>query len=141
MKGGLIYRRRFGMHTGDFLGRLRSSEPRDWKNFFELQPRFTTKQSNSRLGSMKPNTALAQAYYAKKQGLKLAISETGAGQWGSALAMSCSLFALKARIYMVRVSAQQKPGRKILMETYGTEVLESPSQNTKIGRKLLAENN
>jgi tryptophan synthase beta chain len=93
------------------------------------------------VGSMKPNTALAQAYYAKKQGLKLAISETGAGQWGSALAMSCSLFALKARIYMVRVSAQQKPGRKILMETYGTEVLESPSQNTKIGRKLLAENN
>lgn len=91
------------------------------------------------VGSMKPNTALPQAFYAKKQGLKLAISETGAGQWGSALAMSCAMFRLKARVYMVRVSAQQKPGRKILMETYGTEVLESPSNNTATGRKLLAE--
>jgi tryptophan synthase beta chain len=92
------------------------------------------------VGSMKPNTALAQAYYAKRQGVKLAISETGAGQWGSALAMSCSLFDLKSRIYMVRVSARQKPGRKILMETYGSEVIESPSKNTEIGRKLLEEN-
>jgi tryptophan synthase beta chain len=92
------------------------------------------------VGSMKPNSALPQAYYAKQQGLKLAISETGAGQWGSALAMSCSLFHLPARIYMVRVSSQQKPGRKILMETYGTRVYESPSNNTKIGRNLLAEN-
>ena len=89
---------------------------------------------------MKPNSALPQAYYAKKQGLKLAISETGAGQWGSALAMSCSLFKLACRVYMVRVSAQQKPGRRIMMETYGTEVFESPSNNTKIGRKFLAEN-
>lgn len=92
------------------------------------------------VGSMKPNTALAQAYYAKKQGVKLAISETGAGQWGSALAMSCSMFNLKSRIYMVRVSAKQKPGRKILMETYGSEVIESPSKNTEIGRKLLEQN-
>ena len=93
----------------------------------------------SPVGSMKPNSALAQTYYAKKQGLKLAISETGAGQWGSALAMSCSWFKLPARVYMVRVSAQQKPGRKIMMETYGTEVIESPSSNTKTGKKFLEE--
>lgn len=91
------------------------------------------------VGSMKPNSALPQAYYARKQGLELAISETGAGQWGSALAMSCSLFGLKARIYMVRVSAHQKPGRKILMETYGADVIESPSRNTKTGKRLLSE--
>jgi len=101
---------------------------------------FYKAEQFSPVGSMKPNTALAQAYYAKKQGLELAVSETGAGQWGSALAMSCARFQLKARIYMVRVSAQQKPGRKILMETYGAEVLESPSENTETGRKLLAEN-
>lgn len=92
------------------------------------------------VGSMKPNSALPQAYYAKQQGVKLAVSETGAGQWGSALAMSCSIFKLKARIYMVRISSQQKPGRRILMETYGSEVLESPSGNTNFGRKLLTEN-
>ncbi|MDA4131326.1 MAG: TrpB-like pyridoxal phosphate-dependent enzyme, partial [Thaumarchaeota archaeon] len=92
------------------------------------------------VGSMKPNSALPQAFYAKKQGLSLAISETGAGQWGSALAMSCSWFELPARIYMVRVSSQQKPGRKIMMQTYGAEVFESPSENTKIGKKLLLEN-
>ncbi len=101
---------------------------------------FYKAEQFSPVGSMKPNTALPQTYYAKKQGLDLAISETGAGQWGSALAMSCSLFGMKARIYMVRVSSQQKPGRKILMETYGMEVLESPSNNTVTGRKLLAEN-
>ncbi len=100
---------------------------------------FYKAEQFSPVGSMKPNTALAQAYYAKKQGLKLAISETGAGQWGSALAMSCAMFRLKSRVYMVRISAQQKPGRKIMMETYGTEVIESPSNNTAIGRKLLSE--
>ncbi|MFI5335103.1 MAG: TrpB-like pyridoxal phosphate-dependent enzyme, partial [Chlamydiales bacterium] len=94
----------------------------------------------SPVGSMKPNSAIPQAYYAKKQGLTLAISETGAGQWGSALAMACSFFELPARIYMVRVSSQQKPGRKIMMQTYGAEVLESPSDRTKIGKKLLHEN-
>ncbi len=101
---------------------------------------FYKAEQFSPVGSMKPNTALAQAFYAKRQGLSLAISETGAGQWGSALAMSCSFFDLRARIYMVRVSAQQKPGRKVMMETYGSEVLESPSNNTEIGRKLLDEN-
>ncbi len=91
------------------------------------------------VGSMKPNSALPQAFYAKKQGLSLAISETGAGQWGSALAMSCSWFRLPARIYMVRVSSRQKPGRKILMETYGAQVIESPSANTKVGKRFLTE--
>ncbi|MDA4111068.1 MAG: TrpB-like pyridoxal phosphate-dependent enzyme [Thaumarchaeota archaeon] len=94
----------------------------------------------SPVGSMKPNSAIPQAFYAKKQGLDLAVSETGAGQWGSALAMACSWFELPVRIYMVRVSSQQKPGRKIMMETYGAEVFESPSENTKIGKKLLQEN-
>lgn len=92
------------------------------------------------VGSMKPNSALPQTYYAKKQGLTLAISETGAGQWGSALAMSCAWFKLPVRIYMVRISSQQKPGRRVLMETYGAQVFESPSANTEVGRKLLAEN-
>lgn len=94
----------------------------------------------SPVGSMKPNTAIPQAYYAAEQGIETAISETGAGQWGSALSMSCSLFNLKSRIYMVRVSSKQKPGRKIMMETYGSEVLESPSERTEIGRKYLKEN-
>lgn len=97
-------------------------------------------EQSSPVGSMKPNTAIPQAFYAKRQGLSLAVSETGAGQWGSALAMSCSLFRLMVRIYMVRVSAKQKPGRKILMETYGAQVRESPSSDTPTGRKLLAEN-
>ncbi len=101
---------------------------------------FFKAEQFSPVGSMKPNSAIPQTFYAKAQGIKQAISETGAGQWGSALAMSCSLFKQKVRIYMVRVSSQQKPGRKIMMETYGAEVLESPSNNTKIGRKLLSEN-
>jgi tryptophan synthase beta chain len=92
------------------------------------------------VGSMKPNTALPQAYFAKKQGIDLAVSETGAGQWGAALSMSCAFFGLRSRIYMVRVSSIQKPGRKIMMQTYGSEVLESPSKNTEFGRKLLSEN-
>ncbi|HLH86368.1 MAG TPA: TrpB-like pyridoxal phosphate-dependent enzyme [Thermoplasmataceae archaeon] len=92
------------------------------------------------VGSMKPNTALPQSYYAMKEGVQLAVSETGAGQWGSALAMSCSFFGLPSLIYMVRVSARQKPGRKIMMETYGSKVVESPSSNTKVGRELLKEN-
>ena len=93
----------------------------------------------SPVGSMKPNTAIPQAYYAMQQGIDLAISETGAGQWGSALAMASSFFGLKARIYMVRVSARQKPGRKVMMETYGAQVLESPSNNTETGRRYLKD--
>ena len=88
-------------------------------------------------GSHKPNTALAQAYYNKKEGIERLVTETGAGQWGSALAMSSAYFGLKSRVYMVAASYKQKPGRKIMMETWGAECFSSPSKNTKFGRSLL----
>ncbi len=88
-------------------------------------------------GSHKPNTALAQAYYNKKQGVERLVTETGAGQWGSALAMSSAYWGLKCRVYMVAASFRQKPGRKIMMETWGAECFSSPSNNTKFGRGLL----
>jgi len=91
-------------------------------------------------GSHKPNTAIAQAYYCKAQGTERVVTETGAGQWGSALAMAAAFFDLKCRAYMVRVSHDQKPGRRIMMETWGAEVFPSPSNQTKFGRKLLKEN-
>ncbi len=90
-------------------------------------------------GSHKLNSAIAQAYYAKQQGLTSLTTETGAGQWGTALSMACSYFGLKLRVYMVRVSAEQKPYRKAVMETYGATVIPSPSETTNIGRKILAE--
>jgi tryptophan synthase beta chain len=90
-------------------------------------------------GSHKPNTALAQAYYNKKEGTQRLVTETGAGQWGTALAMSSSLFGLKCRIYMVRVSFQQKPGRRTMAEVWGAKVFPSPSDQTKFGRSLLAK--
>jgi len=90
-------------------------------------------------GSHKPNTAVAQAYYLAKQGLQRATTETGAGQWGSALAFGCMLFGLKATIYMVRVSYLQKPYRRVLMQLWGAEVYPSPSDRTSFGRRLLAE--
>ena len=90
-------------------------------------------------GSHKPNTAIAQAYYNHEQGIQRLVTESGAGQWGSALAMSTAMFGMKSRVYMVRVSYNQKPGRRIMMETYGTEVLPSPSQETNFGRSVLAQ--
>src|SRR5712692_10105870 len=90
-------------------------------------------------GSHKPNTALAQAYYNSKQGISRLVTESGAGQWGSALAMSTAMFGMKSRVYMVRVSYQQKPGRRVMMETYGAEVRPSPSEDTNYGRSLLAQ--
>ncbi|WP_457754069.1 TrpB-like pyridoxal phosphate-dependent enzyme [Thermococcus sp.] len=90
-------------------------------------------------GSHKINTALAQAYYAKKQGIERLVTETGAGQWGTALSLAGALFGLKIRVYMARASYQQKPYRKILMQTYGAEVYPSPSDRTSIGRKFLAQ--
>jgi tryptophan synthase beta chain len=90
-------------------------------------------------GSHKPNTALAQAYYNKKQGTQRLVTETGAGQWGSALAMSSAYFGLRCRVYMVSASFRQKPGRKTMMETWGAECFSSPSNNTKFGRSLLAK--
>ena len=90
-------------------------------------------------GSHKPNTALAQTYYNQKEGAQRLVTETGAGQWGSALAMSCAMFGLRCRVYMVRVSYNQKPGRKTMMETYGAEVLPSPSSQTMFGKSLLEQ--
>lgn len=90
-------------------------------------------------GSHKVNTALAQAFYAKEQGIKSLATETGAGQWGSALSYACALVGIECRVYMVRASYQQKPYRGILMRTYGATVMESPSDKTEIGKKFLAE--
>jgi tryptophan synthase beta chain len=91
-------------------------------------------------GSHKPNTAIPQAYYCKAQGTERVVTETGAGQWGSALAMASAFFDLKCRAYMVRVSYDQKPGRRIMMETWGAEVFPSPSNQTRFGRSLLKKN-
>lgn len=87
-------------------------------------------------GSHKPNTAIAQAYYAKKAGVRRLTTETGAGQWGSALAWACRMFGLDCTVYMVRVSYEQKPYRRVLMETWGAEVLPSPSPRTQAGRSI-----
>jgi len=89
-------------------------------------------------GSHKLNSAIAQAYYAKKQGMVGVTTETGAGQWGTALSMACGYFGLDCRVYMVKVSSQQKPYRKGVMETYGATVTPSPSDTTNVGRKMLA---
>ncbi|MEM2982847.1 MAG: TrpB-like pyridoxal phosphate-dependent enzyme [Candidatus Bathyarchaeia archaeon] len=88
-------------------------------------------------GSHKPNTAIAQAYYNMKEGVERLTTETGAGQWGSALALACSLFNLKCTVYMTRSSYLTKPGRRIVMEAFGAEVYPSPSDKTDFGRKLL----
>ena len=90
-------------------------------------------------GSHKLNSSIAQAYYAKQQGLKGVTTETGAGQWGTALSMACSYFDLDCKVYMVRCSYDQKPFRKAVMNTYGAEIIPSPSDTTEIGRKMLAE--
>jgi len=89
-------------------------------------------------GSHKPNTAVAQAYYAKKEGLEGLATETGAGQWGSALSFATQLFGLKCKVFMVAISYQQKPYRRIMMETWGGEVVPSPSSETHAGRSILA---
>jgi tryptophan synthase beta chain len=91
-------------------------------------------------GSHKPNTALAQAFYNKQEGVRRLATETGAGQWGSALAFAGSVFGLEVKVYMVRASYDQKPYRRILMETYGAQVVASPSLDTSYGRKVLGEN-
>ena len=94
----------------------------------------------SPVGSHKPNTAVAQAYYNKQEGVKRLSTETGAGQWGSALAMACAFFELECKVFMVRVSYDQKPYRRGLMEAYGAQVSASPSNETNSGRAILAEN-
>ncbi|GIW18619.1 TrpB-like pyridoxal phosphate-dependent enzyme [Tepidiforma sp.] len=90
-------------------------------------------------GSHKPNTAVAQAYYNKQEGVKRIATETGAGQWGSSLAFACQLFGIECKVYMVRVSYNQKPYRRSLMQVWGGTVVPSPSPDTEAGRKILAE--
>lgn len=96
-------------------------------------------EGNNTSGSHKLNSAIAQAYYAKKQGLKGVTTETGAGQWGTALSMACSYFDLDCKVYMVKCSYEQKPFRREVMRTYGATVTPSPSMDTQIGRKINAE--
>jgi len=96
-------------------------------------------ESVSPPGSHKPNTAVAQAYYNKEFGIKRICTETGAGQWGSALAFACALFGLECKVYMVRISFDQKPFRKIMMQTWGATCVASPSNETKAGRDVLAK--
>ncbi len=93
----------------------------------------------SPVGSHKPNSAVPQAYYNMKEGVKRLATETGAGQWGSALSLATSKFGLECKVYMVRVSFDQKPYRKSMMQTYGAEIVPSPSNETNTGRKILAE--
>jgi tryptophan synthase beta chain len=91
-------------------------------------------------GSHKPNTAVAQAYYNKVAGTKRITTETGAGQWGSALSMACAFFGLECKVYMVKISFNQKPYRRLMMETWGANCVASPSTETKAGQSILAEN-
>ena len=96
-------------------------------------------EGDSPVGSHKPNTAVAQAYYNKKDGTKRLTTETGAGQWGSALSMACHYFGMECTVYMVNVSYRQKPYRRVLMQTWGANVFPSPSENTKTGSDILHE--
>ncbi|MDL2233917.1 TrpB-like pyridoxal phosphate-dependent enzyme, partial [Ruminococcaceae bacterium OttesenSCG-928-L11] len=97
-------------------------------------------EGNNTSGSHKLNSAIAQAYYARQQGLTGLTTETGAGQWGTALSEACAYFDLPLTVYMVKASAQQKPYRKAIIQTFGAEVIPSPSNTTEVGRKILAEN-
>ena len=96
-------------------------------------------EGNNTSGSHKLNSAIAQAYYAKKQGLKGVTTETGAGQWGTALSMACAYLGLDCKVFMVKCSYEQKPFRREVMRTYGADVTPSPSDTTEVGRKILAE--
>ncbi len=99
---------------------------------------FYKNESVSPAGSHKPNTAVAQAYYNKQEGIKRLTTETGAGQWGSALAFACSQMGIECKVFMVRISFDQKPYRKVMMQTWGAECVPSPSEETKAGRDVLA---
>lgn len=96
-------------------------------------------EGNNTSGSHKLNSAIAQAYYAKKQGLTGVTTETGAGQWGTALSMACAYLGLDCNVYMVKVSYEQKPFRREVMRTYGANVTPSPSETTEIGKKILQD--
>jgi len=101
---------------------------------------YYKREDLSPVGSHKPNTAIAQAYYNMKEGIENLTTETGAGQWGSSLALACKMFDLTCKVFMVRVSYDQKPYRRYVMETYGAKVFPSPSPETEFGKKLLQEN-
>jgi tryptophan synthase beta chain len=96
-------------------------------------------EGQSPAGSHKPNTSVAQAYYNKMEGVRRLATETGAGQWGSALSMACTFFGLECKVYMVKISYEQKPYRRVMMETWGAQVVPSPSPDTQAGRNVLAE--
>ena len=101
---------------------------------------FYKNESVSPAGSHKPNTAVAQAWYNREFGIKRLTTETGAGQWGSALSYACSLLGIQCKVFMVRVSFDQKPFRKVMMQTWGGECVASPSTETATGRKILEQN-
>jgi len=112
---------------------------RRWERVLGTPARIYYKYEGvSPAGSHKPNTAVAQAYYNKQAGIRRLTTETGAGQWGSSLALACNFFGLECQVFMVRVSYEQKPYRRALMETYGAQVLPSPSERTQAGRRVLA---
>jgi len=132
--------------TGEILDVMRLWRPTPLLRAFRLEKALDTPariyykyEGVSPPGSHKPNTAVAQAYYNKKQGVKRLATETGAGQWGSALSMACQFFDLECKVYMVRISYDQKPYRRIMMQAWGADVVPSPSPDTEFGRKVLAE--
>ncbi len=111
-----------------------------WKMVLDTSARILYKYEGvSPAGSHKLNTAVAQAYYNKKDGTKRLATETEAGQWGSSLAMACGFFGLECKVYIVRVSYDQKPYRRALMETFGASVTDSPSNETESGRAIVAQ--
>jgi tryptophan synthase beta chain len=131
---------------GEVRDILRLWRPTPLKRAVRLEKALKTKariyykdESVSPAGSHKPNTAVAQAYYNKKAGIECLTTETGAGQWGSALSFACNIFGLKCRVYMVKVSFHQKPFRRSLMHIWGSDVIASPSELTDAGRAMLTE--
>jgi tryptophan synthase beta chain len=113
---------------------------RRWEKALDTPARIYYKYEGvSPAGSHKPNTAVAQAYYNKQEGITRITTETGAGQWGSALAFACQLFGIECKVYMVRISYDQKPYRRIMMQTWGASVVASPSEETQAGRNILAQ--
>nr|WP_243664346.1 TrpB-like pyridoxal phosphate-dependent enzyme [Rhodothermus marinus] len=113
---------------------------RRWEKALDTPARIYYKYEGvSPTGSHKPNTAVPQAYYNAQEGVRRITTETGAGQWGSALSFACQVFGLECKVYMVRVSYEQKPYRRVLMQAWGATVVPSPSTETEAGRRVLAE--
>jgi tryptophan synthase beta chain len=114
---------------------------RRWEKVLDTPAKIYYKwEGVSPAGSHKPNTSVPQAYYNKQEKVKRITTETGAGQWGSALAFACNVYGIECKVYMVKISYQQKPYRRMLMETWGAKCVPSPSTDTEAGRKILAEN-